>query len=210
MMPLYSRKSVTFIELLIAIILLAGVVLAINNLNIFSRYHLVSADRRVKTQNDVSYILDHMTKNITNAIGNTSIDDMIHVINNPNDASVEVFIDANGNGQKEASINNPGAAVDHWIAYRYDATGGVRNQIRYCPRCRDDNCNFAQCMDAVDVLSRKITNFTPAFNSSNNYVDIQQITACWDPTASVAACGTSDNPSVTMSTSISLPSISSN
>jgi len=65
-----THKSVTLVELIIAIVLLSVMVIGFSSIETFSRYHVLSADRRVKLQNNVSYALDHMTKHIAQAIGN--------------------------------------------------------------------------------------------------------------------------------------------
>lgn len=64
-MPI-SRKThgTTLLELLIAIILLSIVVLGVSSIDFFSRAHLISSDRRVKLQNELSYCLEYMTKGI--------------------------------------------------------------------------------------------------------------------------------------------------
>ena len=203
------NKSLSLVELLIAVSIFALIVVGFSNIDTFSRYHVVNSDRRVKLQNDASYVLEHMAKETIRAIGNESIngtDTVVKTIDNPNDKSIQIYIDASGNGKREAPVNNPGVNQDHWIAYRLDLTGGEQNQIRYCGRCRNSNCNFNQCMDSVEILSKKITAFTPSF--SNNYVDIQTVTACWDPDGSPAACGGLENPALNVKNRIYMPAVS--
>jgi len=204
------NKSLTLIELLIAVSIFSLIVVGFSNIDTFSRYHVISSDKRAKLQNDASYVLEHMAKEIAKAIGNERIngsESVVDIVDNPNDKSIEIYIDASGNGKRETPINNPGATEDHWIAYRYDATGGDKNQIRYCGRCRNDNCNFNQCLDSVDILSRKIASFTPAYSSGNDYVEVQ-LTACWDPDGSPVACGSLDNPALSMKNRIYIPAVS--
>jgi len=64
----------TLIELLISIVLLSLIVLGFASINVFSRYHVITSDRRAKLQNEVSYCMEHMTRNISMAFGNTEID----------------------------------------------------------------------------------------------------------------------------------------
>jgi len=205
-----EQQGVTLVELLIALCIFALIVIGFSSIDTFSRYHVVSSDKRAKLQNDASYVLGHMAKEIGKAIGNESINgagSVITITDNPNDDSIQIYIDASGNGKREEPKNNPLATEDHWIAYRYDATAGDQNQIRYCARCRNDSCNFNQCLDSVEILSRKIASFTPTFSSANNYVDIQ-INACWDADGSPAACGGLDNPALVMKNRIYMPAVS--
>lgn len=209
------KKSVTLLELIIAFTLFSVVILAFSSLDLFTRYHVIGSDRRAKLQNDISYILEHMTKEIRRAIGNEVIngaDSVIEVDVKPNDVLVKVYIDASGNGMRETPVNNPAAAEDHWIAYRYDSTGAPMNQVRYCGRCNNANCNFASCMDAVDILSRNVADFTaikPVVNPgtdntlNDNSLDVE-VTCRWQ----AAQAASADNPAVTMRSRIKMPSVS--
>ena len=118
-------RAVTLLELLIAIVLLSIVVLAIGNIQIFSRYHVITADRRAKLQNEASFALEHITKNIGKAIGNRD-DWPVKIYNDAN--GIMVRIDSNGSGRTESvnitavnSTTNVAYVVlpaDKWIAYR--------------------------------------------------------------------------------------------
>lgn len=211
----YLKKSLTLIELLIAIGLLSVIILAISNIDVFTRFHTISADRRAKLQNEVSILLEHMTKEISKAIGNemsTGAGTVVFITNNlPNDALIRVYIDANGNGRREAERSNPNPTDDHWLAYRYDGSGSPsnQNQLRYCGRCQDNSCNFSLCMDGEEILSDRISGFVPFkpedsdFYLTYNYVDIQ-LASCWQP----AQAASPDNPEVVMRAKIKMPSVS--
>ncbi|MDO8662299.1 MAG: hypothetical protein Q7K98_03660 [Candidatus Omnitrophota bacterium] len=199
-------KSVTLIELIIAIILLAVIILGVNNIGIFSRYQVVSSDRRAKLQNDVSRCLEHMTKYLSTAIGNEEVplgeDTVVYFKENSPRTILSVFTDANSNGL----IDSGGA--DYWIGYKFDDS---THKFTYCSQCQNRAC--VACSVTEDALANNITAFsasksgTPANDfSKGNYINLG-LTACWDPAGS---CNTPDNPSVTMSTSISLPSVATN
>lgn len=216
-MNLRLNKAVTLLELLIAISLAGIMVLAFLSIELFSRYHLKTSERRAKLQNDVSYILEHMSKEIVKAIGNERIYGANSVIDNgtiSNDEAVSVYIDASGNGQREDPINNPPAGQDCWIAYRL-RPGSDDYQMWYCPKCEDKPCTNCDPNwgTTINILSKKhITAF--AINKpggailSNNTIEIQ-ITACWDP-GNLTTCGSPDNPSVTMRNRIKMPAVSIN
>ncbi len=65
----YSKRSVTLVELLIAVALVAFLVLGITTLDTYARFHLVTSNRRVLLQNEMSFILEDMYKNIFRATG---------------------------------------------------------------------------------------------------------------------------------------------
>ncbi len=191
-MPSCRKKSVTLIELIIAITLVSVIILGINSISIFSHYHLISSDRRAKLQNDLSYCLDHITKEASKAIGNEAIFGSTTVVNATN-GSLTVFIDANQNAQKDAEPN------DYWIQYKLNG-----NTLNYCSQCPDKAC--ATC-SSLQPLSSKITAFTPDppnFAADGNYIKVRIITGRWDPANPVSQ----DNPEVTMQTTINLPSVS--
>ncbi|MFA4989509.1 MAG: hypothetical protein WC576_01915 [Candidatus Omnitrophota bacterium] len=199
-MMLSRLKSVTFIELMIAVVLLAVIILAINNIDIFSRRHLISADQRAKVQNDVSRCLEHITKSAGSSIGNeTAYGSNTSVYVSPdstNTTTLSFFTDTNGNG-----LMNPDAG-DYWVRYSLNTTG---YDFSYCSQCANAPC--AVCSGTEEVLAHGITALSAVKNfSEGNYMNVT-LTGCWDPTQ---ACNTSNNPGMTMSTTLSLPSLSTN
>lgn len=213
-------RSVTLIELLIAISLLSVVVLVLSSIDFFSRHHVISSDRRAKLQNEASFVLEHMSKEIIRAIGNERINGqnsvvMIGIIGGN---AISVYIDANQNGRRD--LPN-----DRWIAYRFTGVVAADNyQVQYCPQCIAGGANPCNtCLPAwgtitENTLSRRIINFqvdkpmvAPPVNNtlSGNYIEIV-LTACWDPDGIPNACGTVDNPDVVMRTRIFMPSVSTN
>ena len=65
-------RGLTLIELMIAIVLLGMFVLGFYSIDLFSRYHVISSDKRAKLQNEISYALEHMSKYVQQANGNLS------------------------------------------------------------------------------------------------------------------------------------------
>lgn len=199
-MPSFRNKSVTLIELIIAISLVAVIILGINSVSIFSHYQIISSDRRAKLQNDISYCLDHITKQGMKTIGNEMVfgsNSAVSIGASP--ISLAFFIDADNDGQKDAS--------DYWIGYVYDGS-----ELSYY-----DNCGSGAapaCSVSTEVLSNKIKDFTPNrppnFADGNNHIEVS-ISGCWNPDpAAVPACNTPDNPEVTMQATVNLPSVSTN
>jgi len=190
--------GVTLIELLIAIFLLAAIILGINNLGVFSRYHFVSSDRRSRLQNIVSYCLEHMAKYAYRAIGNETIPGVTVVSTLPN-SRLTFYMDVNSDGLR-------GAPPDHWAGYTLDT---VTHQLNYCSDCSLSTC--VTCNTSRELLSDRITSFLPSKNFPvwGNYINVS-LTACWDPDQTSGNCGTSNNPSVNMYSTILLPSVSTN
>ena len=193
-------KSVTFIELMIAIVLLAVIILAINNIDIFSRRHLISADQRAKVQNDVSRCLEHITKSAGTSIGNETAhgsNTTVYVSpDSTNTTTLSFFTDTNGNGRMD-----PGAG-DYWVRYNLNTTG---YDFSYCSQCANASC--AVCSGTEEVLAQGITALSAVKDfSEGNYMNVT-LTGCWDPRQ---ACNTSNNPGITMSTTLILPSLSTN
>lgn len=193
-MPPRSFKGVTIIELIIAIILLAVIILGINNIDIFSRYHFITTDRRAKVQNDASRCLEHITKSATLSIGNEAAFSGGSVVALDTD-SLSFFVDADFDGLREADTH------DHWINYKRSG-----HTLTFCGDC-GASASCGTCLARPEVLSGNITSFSPAVEKleSENYVDIS-ITACYIPDGT---CDGSDNknPAITMSTSIALPGV---
>ncbi len=192
-------KSVTFIELLIAIMLLSVIILAINGMDIFSRNQIVSSNQRTRIQNNVSRCLEHIAKNASNTVGNEATygaDTAVYIRPDFNNTTtLAFFTDIKGNGARDVSN-------DYWVGYNLNTTS---HNFNYCNNCANATC--VSCSGTVEVLAQDITAFSAAKNFTNgNYVNIT-MTGCWDPTRT---CGAFDNPSVNLTTSIALPSLSTN
>jgi len=63
-------KSVTLVELMISVIVVAIMVLSFYSLETYGHLQVISADRRVKVQNSLVYCLEYMSKYVQQAGGN--------------------------------------------------------------------------------------------------------------------------------------------
>jgi hypothetical protein len=192
-MKFHQNKYLTLIELILAITLVGVIILGINSINIFSHYQVISSDRRAKLQNDLSYCLDHITKEGLRAIGNERVFGLNSAVN-VSGSRLSFFIDGNKNGRIDGVNTSTG---DYWIRYSL-----ASNQLSYCSRC----ISATSCSNC-SVLSNRITAFVPYKSpdfSSGTYIDVL-ITGRWDPGSAVSA----DNPEVSMRSTIQLPSVSS-
>lgn len=214
-------------ELLLCIVLLSMIVLSISQIDIFSYFHVLNASRRAKIDNEISLALEHMTKNIVQAVGNEisdGADKVVNISNISGDTAIKVYIDANGNGQRDA------APPDRWIAYRFTGSTVIpttnRYQIWYCPQCTDDTCTACTPdnwgANANNAIAKNISVFTPCKPVGNSCVATgqltdsfltMQLTTCWDPASADLGThpnGTMDNPCVDMKANIKMPSVSTN
>jgi len=201
------NKSLTLIEVLLAMALISVVVLGFFAIDLFSRNHLLGTDRQARLQNEISYLLGHMTKNIIGtdsrggAIGDIN-QSAVTLTNIGGDNFLLAWVDYNNNGYYDAG--------DKQIAYRY--RGPPDYQMWFYPDYTDSPASYEVitqkrlCPDfSVDAGKPTHINYSPA----DNYLDVQ-ITVCWDPAEIPNACGTLDNPSVKMITRIKMPSVSTN
>jgi hypothetical protein len=210
-MRLRSTKSVTLIEMVITLLLISILAIVFAAIELMGVSRLLAVDRRSKVQNDLVYILEHSTKQISKAIGNTQIntaagDEVVETIDkiDINDgASIRFYVDSNEDGVRNDTTP--------WRAYRFNATGG-EYQLWYCSNCPNYAC--ASCSSdawGTKILSSKITNANYTYSSVNNYVNIT-IEGCWDPNpANVTKfgnCGSSNNPSASMKARIKMPAVS--
>jgi prepilin-type N-terminal cleavage/methylation domain-containing protein len=202
-----NTHGMTLLELLIALVLLSLIALGFTGLHSFSHYQVISSERQTKIQNEVSFCLAHMTKEISKAIGNERVDGLYSVINEldiGSDKAIRAYIDANKNGWRDSPPD------DYWIAYLLTSAG----QLQHCQQCTDSDCTTCILNDS---LSTKIANFNinvlrvepTATNCPNclidNYVEIT-LTGRWQPGQGVSV----DNPEITMRNRIKMPSVSTN
>jgi hypothetical protein len=199
-MSLHFNKSVTLFELILAIALLGVMVFGFASVEVFSRQQVITADRRIKTQNESSYVMEHMTQKIRRAIGDVNNPPVILSELIGGDNAIKIWIDYFPYGQRDAA--------DKQIAYAYNAAS---YEMRYYS-------NFTDSPSSYEVISRKIrgdfstTTTQPTYrtySSANNYIKIQ-VTASWDPDCSPVSCGTPTNPSAAIAARIMMPSVSTN
>jgi Tfp pilus assembly protein PilV len=194
----WASKSVTLIELLISIVLIGLVILGLSNIELFCRNQLISSDRRLKVQNDASFLLEHMAKYIGRAIG----DAQNYPVDFDGVNTTRAIIDRNNNGLKDLEEEQ------YQIAYEYNQAA---HTVSFCSSY-DNTTN--QCRDTSGPVSWEIlanhilTNILPPnldiHGGNSNYITVN-ITACWDPNRT---CGTIDNPETTMCSTITMPSLS--
>lgn len=191
----FSRPSaVTLIELLLCLALISMIVIGFFSIDTFSRHHLLTADRRAKVQNDLSLVMEHMSKNIMQGIGDSNQYPLKLVGSN----CLSVVQDSNANGRYDSG-------VDEVRSYCCEAGG----RVTYCDRAADINTP-SSCAGNKEVLSSHIVSCIDStsiiVNTDVNYALIN-LTACWD-VSNPATCGKPENPSLNMNSRVYMPSIS--
>lgn len=200
-------------ELIISLVLVTMIILGVTSIQTFSRNHVITADRRARLQNQLYYLLEHMSKNLSRAIGNEIIDGANSVIdiNDPTGAAgetyrIKAYID-DGNGRRNASI----PSEDYWIAYRYIASGANQYQVQYCGKCASKLCDICSFLGGWETIADNIISFVPTKPVNplgiltDNFVAID-VKGRHDATKVIAI----DNPEISMSNRIRLPSVSLN
>jgi hypothetical protein len=192
MRPIHKTVGTTLAEVLVALVVMSLVMMGIYCIQIFSDNQVVVSNRKAALQNEVSYILEHMTKYCGQAVG----DGQSYAVNNTPSDYLHLWIDSDQDG-----ILN--TALDKRIYYRHFNSGKVTF-------CDDANSAALTCKHQEETLGNHIVTDFSVFtvNPATNFV-IANISACWDP-SSPATCGGLDNSRVNMSTCIALPSVSAN
>jgi hypothetical protein len=203
--------ALTLLELIISIILLGVIVIGFSSIELFSRYQVISSDRRSIVQNEAAYVLEHMTKNLSQAIGSVNYPGVLvgslysGATPIPLSKAIKVRLDRNNNGQADEDTDF--AWTLGWIAYGYFDSPNY--QLFYAKNYPYGPTYWDIPYFQGGLISARIISPTFAIATPNNYIDIT-VTACWDPKSTIWSCGTLDNPSTTMSTRIKMPSISTN
>lgn len=206
-----KKRGVTLIELLIAIALIGALSLGIWSIDLFSRYQLRNSESRARVENDITFVIEHITKAI---VGRQGRGGAIGDINNPamlagyylidSMPGVIIWIDRNGNGERDGS--------DVRIAYQWHRYGDYEHQFWFYPEYFDAAPHYISRAPAV--LSYNITNFNfPGdLPPSVNYLEAE-ITSCLAPLGTgtpLASCGAPENPSVSVKWRTKAPSMSVN
>jgi len=140
------RQAVTLIELLIAIILLSTVIMAVSSINLFSQHHTISASRRADLQNELSFVITHMGKYVTQGVGQYGSDPLIkHSIAAGIDDGFSVRVDLK-------SPPTPGNLEDDlWLHYYIDSGD---NYLKFA--CTRISATDSPACPAAETLSRRI------------------------------------------------------
>ena len=197
-------RGISLFELIISIIIMSLIILGIYNIEAFSTSQVIDSDRRARVQNDLAYVLEHMSKYIQQANGDKSDPA------NPKPAIVQT-----GSGfQVRVDFRDPQIPSDldngAWVSYSLDSS--LHTLSTSCSVYGTGTCGSF----ISEILSNKIIgNFvgdtiipdgaTDGFyvniNPSGNLVDIGLV-GRWDPGSPVITGTRFVNPQVEMKTRI--------
>lgn len=148
-------KAVTLLELLIAITLLFVIVLGLGSVNLFSHFHMITADRASVTQNEVSFVLSHMQVRVAQASGMFN-NQAIRAWDPPGGRGFMVRIDAASTPRDYTD--------DIWVGYRQNAGSTT---LTFCNQITIGPWPWPCPAANQEVLSTRI--LTPA-NNGFNYI----------------------------------------
>lgn len=64
-----KNRGLTLIELLVSLLLISLVIIGISSFELFSRNQVLNSDRRARVQNEISYAIERMSKDVQQSIG---------------------------------------------------------------------------------------------------------------------------------------------
>ena len=190
----YSKSAVTLIELLVALSLLGLLVVGISSLNTYAQYHLITSDRRATVQNQLSLVLEYMSRDIVRATGDSS---------NPG-----IFYE--GLGGPEFTIRVDGNlpptphdySDDDFIRYEYliaCPSYKIKRIVTFYDPAKPQDIKVLNTRHVIldDANNGFTSNILP--NASNGIGIQVRLKGCYNP-YDIATCGSSNNPQLEMRT----------
>lgn len=111
------RRSITLVELLVAVVLVGLLVLGISSIDVFSRFHLITSDRRMQLQNQASLCIERIAKDVVRGIGTASVPAVLTCAAN----ELQVRYDSNENGQIDVGVDKVGRFYRNGNNLEYDS-----------------------------------------------------------------------------------------
>jgi len=188
-----NSSGLTLIELLLTVILIGVLVLALASIQRFAFHNVIASERRAKLQNEAYLILEYMTKDVMQGVGD---------INNP---AIQVYTNGFAVRRWASAVNT---AHTNFALYRYNITN---HAVQYCPQeesfpshadIRNNDCGKSTWED----LSRKVT--TASFIAGNNNTTLA-INLILQHNVSSALIN-EDNPQVNLTSLVAIPAASGN
>lgn len=123
------NKSVSLLELLIAIVLLSVLVLGLTSIDYFSRNHVISSDTRSRLQNEIYLALEHINRSVFRATGDNNNYGILDpsFVTPSGDVMTQIRIDLN------VPPTPDNYADDTWVGYAHDLRVGREGELFFCP-----------------------------------------------------------------------------
>ena len=187
------KNGVTLIELMVAVALLGVILLTAATLDVAARKFFNASDRVAEMQCEVSPVLLRIKKDINQAQGN---------INNRG-----VFIET-GPTTRLRFRNGPGVdnvyltADDTWGAYVWNGNNIEFYDSVPAPPAPFGNPTLKEIVSAgvIDFTLTTINDFNPPILDYPVTLAVS-ITSCYDASLLLGACGSNNNPQITLATS---------
>jgi len=204
-----NRESgLNLIELIMSMVLMSLVLLGFFSIELFSRHHVISTDKRAKVQNEISYAIEHMSKYVQQANGGPSRNAIRYY---PGPSSVgatgfRVYIDLN-------SLQTPSVFTDDgWIDYTLSSNTLIATCTPNggsCPFTSPENLT-APSPNGKIIAGVVADNTMPQTPSNGFYIRITNqgmavdvgLAGRYNP----ALADTPDNPQISMKTRLVCPS----
>lgn len=183
-MNLNLKKSVTLVELIIAISLFGVLVVAFTSFDTYSRQHVIVSDRRARLQNELAYALEQMSKYVLQGTGNFN--------NQPLQQTTNGF-------RIRVDLHNPPTPADlsddTWISYTLSG-----NTLSCSLNSQTLSTHIISNVSYGSLpTSNPAAGFYYYFTDSNTMVEIGLV-GRWDPSPLSAI--SVDNPQVVMKTKV--------
>jgi len=188
------NKSLTLLELLIALSLFFVIVLAFTSIQYFIRFHLVTSERQSLLQNEISFALEHMAKFVSQGVGPLPLETVGG--NPPN--GFRVRVDRNLTRTPPQFPTPANTDDDNWISYRL-----IGAPLRLTCSCATISASSPSCANFIgDDLSFHIptppaAGFNINITGNGSMIEVALV-ARWQPNNGVSL----DNPQVVMKTLI--------
>ena len=188
------ETGINLIELIVCMVLMSLIILGFFSIELFSRHHVVSSDRRAKVQNEISYTIEYMSKYVQQSIGDVNNPPITAYPSSGTQTGFRTRVDLN-------DPKTPGdLSDDTWVNFYLEG-----NELKSLQG------------GATEILTNKISgvfdsNVMPEFPDKGFYVKITDqgsavdigLVARYDP----AIAASSDNPQTAMKTRLVSPSAS--
>ena len=158
------RKSITLLELIIGISLLVVIILGVTAFDVASRYFLKSSERKSQVINELNFILEHLSKNVNQAVGDISNSGIVKV-----DQSNRVLLHLRQDALRTPNKYND----DLWVTYAYytSSSGPDSYTLAFWPPRQNRN---SLPLNRREVLSSRVVSFDFSVSGSrvsvNNFV----------------------------------------
>ena len=172
------KKSVTLIELMVAVALLGVILLTAATLDVAARKFFNASDRVAEMQCEVSPVLLRIKRDINQVSGN--------------------IMDPGMNIALSTPWRHRFRKIDGtWCAYVWNTTNRT---IEYYNSVPAYSLPWGS-PTLTEIVSAGVTAFDLAYVAGSMATVRVSITSCYDPTGGLGPCGSNNNPQITLATS---------